>query len=206
MFSYDLPAPGEHPIYDEARKVMAHTYRRFERPFDDNVPDAIQQAAMTYWYHGHKRGKGPGYAWVAARRDLAHHLWKRNYNPRFTVSLDTVCPDSNGDRPWLEELQTAERDDSLYRWRLTTDDLRMLVLQLYQARNANIERDVAILDLLHRGYSDNAIALELGFTDSSIQTYRKRLRRRLRDYCRRKGIPTCQVSQDLTGLTKENST
>ena len=123
MFSYSLPAPGEHPLYDAGRKIAFHTYQRFGVTPDEEFEDAIQQAAMTYWYHSEVRGKGPGYAWIAARRDLAHHRFTRNYNPRYPKSLD-LPQYRDYDRPWLQDLATAEHDSAGYTDQLTTDDNR----------------------------------------------------------------------------------
>jgi len=193
MSKYTLPPPGEHPLYDAGRKIAFHTYQRFGVAPDEEFEDSIQQAAMTYWYHHDKRGRGPGYAWVAARRDLAYHRFVRNYNPRYPESLDEPQY-RNYERPWLDDLTTAEQDRTGYTWRLTTDDLRMLVSQLYQSPNANVERDVQILDLTRRGWSLNAIALELGYTEETMKSYRKRLRRRLKDYCLQHDIPIPDLS------------
>ena len=193
MATYTLPAPGEHPLYDAGRKIAFHVYQRAGVQPDDQFEDSIQQAAMTYWYHAHSRDKGPGYAWVAARRDLFHHRFTRNHNPRYPKSLDQPQY-RDYDRPWLADLATAQHDTTGYTDQLTTDDLRMLVCHLPGQPRQSIERDVKLLHLLRRGWSINAIALEMGYAEETIITYRKRLRRRLKDYCQANGIPIPDLS------------
>lgn len=176
-------------LYQKAGAAAYSAYRRREQLPDEWFEDAKQQAALTFWQKHFYEGYNPGYAFVAAYRQVGQHFFSRNKNPFASrvVSLD-AC-DGKEDRPWLESL-VAPSNGEPYHWRLTDDDIRLLLCQAFERPyRVKLERYVQLIRLLRQGTSNFSIAAAMGVSEERVKGMRKRLKAALVGYCERRGIP-----------------
>lgn len=102
----------------------------------------------------------------------------------------------NWDQLHLDDLPMSPLFDEHYESEPLDSEINNALLnEFYQQRVKRGERgleaamqEVLILDLLHQGWSDEGIALELGIAWWSVRTYRNRIRERLRILAEKKNI------------------
>lgn len=175
-------------LYDKAGAAAYSAYRHREQSPDEWFEDAKQQAALTFWQKHFREGYDPSYAFIAACRQVGRDFFSRTRSP-FASRLVSLDAYDQEDRPWLESLTTTGNGQPHY-WRLTDDDIRMLLCQAFERpHQVNLERYVQLIRLLRQGTSNFSIAAEMGISEEVVKGMRKRLKAVLAGYCERHGIP-----------------
>lgn len=140
----------------------------------DDFEDAVQAAALGVWkaeQSGRARSK-PAYFYGAARREavkfIVRELFAHNplSNPLSDEIAEITPPDQGGLAPDMRPQV----------WRILYNSRQ----KRGQRGASAATRDMVILDLRLKGYSDEAIAAEIGSNANNVRCYRQRIRDRLK--------------------------
>jgi len=159
---------------DLAKKAVRCALVRLGHPAvtSADFEDMEQEAAAALWQ---SQGHGENYAFVCARNAATNwyigFVWgvhRKDVQPHATPVADAqALPEDEAD--WHIAPEPESRGG-------IPPEMHLKVLDIFQ--NA---RDVAILQLVLEGYTNEGIAQELGLTPASIKRYRSEIRRKLEE-------------------------
>jgi len=189
-------------------RLAAHKANRIvgHQATPDDIDDMAQEAHLRIWEIA---PKAPSTGYLVNTGTIAALQWWRYYALQVkayedgqrgglqTVSLDESDDDWHCDYHEITSLVTGEPTED-EPGPLTEERIQLVWHWLSQYRPNSTERvrrrAIAILDLLCRGYTTAAIAVELGLKENTVYSTRKFLRNAL-DQVATALTPTCDTPQ-----------